>query len=386
MYSNLYVDKAEDRLPSKNPTDAVAVKTWHYGSSNTYLTSDTKVISSYSPISEWSMQSQNWMGLPDWAESAKATSLYKPGTTDGTNVRCNSGWNVSGEDFGNAQGMIINKSQAADLYVTLYVNNMGGCASDTKISVLNDATLVAYSEVTKTFDEYYNGEVIAQTTISDIGYVTFKLEGTGYFQFVAQKAENGRQAPMITGLFFNNDKPETSQSSADNVTGTNWQSTYGKDGYIVLDYDKSSNEKIAYTKGIYSDGDGAYTGKVAYTNESVAYDYSKPNTAPQWAAKENSLSLSNALVSKYGMNVSLWEYKTWLDGSDAGNGDIYKSNMLQKPDSTDRVAVRTGGRNNSNEGYAAFAFTVSDDAVKNGPLYVTVYSNNSCDGYKDDVN
>ena len=391
FYSNLYVDNVSDRMPATVSSDALTAIGRHHGDANKYLTVEGKVISSYAPVDQWAVCSQVWGTLPEsWAGLAIASSLYKPNSTESTAARFNSGWaSVPANDA----SIIMHKRNEGELYVTLYVNNIGGVDDVTDITVLKGAKLVPHSIAT-TFEEFYQLETLEKTTVTKVkSYVTFKLTGTGYFQFVATKGENGKQSPMPTAMFFDNDLPMTEESKADNVTGTEWEGVYGNDGYIVLDYDNAATDdnlkKIAYTKGIYTKDGSAYTGKVGFTKDSTAYDATKPNAinvAPEWKASDTMLAASDALVSKFGMNTSMYEYKMWLDGGDAGNGDIYLSNMLKKPGYTERVAVRTGGRNNANEGYIGFAFTATEKSVANGGMYVTIYHNNSADGYKDNVN
>lgn len=402
FYSNMYADNAADKLPAENPTELLTGKGWTNNGQNSYITVEGKEISQDSPIDQWAACAQVWAALPTWANVTSGKSLYAPGTTDNadTGVRFGSSWGDLPENF---SSYILHKTSGGDLYVTLYFVQLAG--SDTSTDISTDIYVMKSNKLmprdgTKNFSEYYGEEnILASASVTkDQSYVTFKLSGKGYFQIVAKTdtyeetkdgvtTVKGKTIPMMTAFFLDGADPVIEQSEADAVTGVDWEQTYGKEGYIVLDYDNEAKEKIAYTKGIYNKASSAYTGKVAFTDESLAYDAAGTvNSAPEWAAKDVALSKSDTLVSRFGMNLSFFEYKVWLDGTDAGNGSIYKSNQLKKPGSSEQVAVRAGGRNFSNEGFSGFAFTVTANAVANGGIYITVYHNNSMDGQKDDVN
>ena len=388
FYSDMYSDAGEESAASSGLQTASG---WTNNNQNTYLTVEGKELRKDLPIDKWAVCSQNWQALPDFAGAAIESSLYAPSTTESTSARVQSGWDNGTKDM----SVIVNKSQTGIAYLTVYINNLGGSNADIDVAVYRGAVFAPHAS-TDALNDYYGGKPLAKTTVNKLGsYVTFKLDGKGAFQIVVSRAvdENGTVTgtadPMITGLFFDGEKPSLAWADTDSLTGTNWEGTYGKDGYVILDYDLATSENIAYTKGIYNSGETAYTGKVAYTTESLAYNaanVSSINTAPEWKVKNSELSLNDSLVSRYGMNVSMYEYKVWLDGSEATNGRIYKDNMLKKPGAAETVAVRAGGRNNANEGVASFTFTVTEKAVQNGALFVTTYHNNCMDGYKDNAN
>ena len=252
FYSNLYVDNASDRMPVTVSSAELTAIGRHHGDANKYLTVEGKVISSYAPVDQWAVCSQVWGTLPEsWAGPAIASSLYKPNSTESTAARFNSGWaSVPANDA----SIIIHKRNEGELYVTLYVNNNGGVDDVTDITVLKGAKLAPHSTAT-TFEEFYQLETLEKTTVTKVkSYVTFKLTGTGYFQFVATKGENGKQSPMPTAMFFDSEDPTTAKINEASLTldGTIGLNFYTK---IPAAYE---NAKMKFE---YSDGTSEYVDK-----------------------------------------------------------------------------------------------------------------------------
>lgn len=245
FYSNLYVDNVSDRMPATVSSDELTAIGRHHGDANKYLTVEGKVISSYAPVDQWAVCSQVWGTLPEsWAGPAIASSLYKPNSTESTATRFSSGWaSVPANDA----SIIMHKKNEGELYVTLYVNNIGGVDDVTDITVLKGAKLAPHSIAT-TFEEFYQLETLEKTTVTKVkSYVTFKLTGTGYFQFVATKGENGKQAPMPTALFFDGEDP--TKASINDVSLT-LDGTIGLNFYTKI---PSAYENAAM-KFTYADG------------------------------------------------------------------------------------------------------------------------------------
>ena len=271
FYSNLYVDNVSDRMPATVSSDELTAIGRHHGDANKYLTVEGKVISSYAPVDQWAVCSQVWGTLPEsWAGPAIASSLYKPNSTESTAARFNSGWaSVPANDA----SIIMHKRNEGELYVTLYVNNIGGVDDVTDITVLKGAKLVPHSIAT-TFEEFYQLETLEKTTVTKVkSYVTFKLTGTGYFQFVATKGENGKQSPMPTAMFFDNEDPTTAKINEASLTldGTIGLNFYTK---IPAAYE-NAKMKFEYSDGTFeyidkpvaeSDGTYKFTARFAAKN------------------------------------------------------------------------------------------------------------------------
>lgn len=378
----------------------------------------------FTPKSDSPVTTLHVGGNQAWGKNndLRSYNFYKPGTnkTERLNTRAHRN---AGKSYYQDVFVGFSLKDISEIYVTLNVSDhqqkvsaeypitIGVYASDT-----TKANQEAYADNPnpgryQVIDEFYagkGGSALATATVTQqSANVTFKLQGSGEYRLVAYYNnptavdENGAMvstgtnapvSPQINGFFFDKEDPLAHIiGSVDYATSANWQGVYGNDGYVIMDADQAATvvdqKKIAYTKGIYNQDGTAYTGEVAYTDNSTKYTYKDTTNThqPEWQATDTSLSLSNALVTRYGLNADIWEYKQWLDGTEASNGNIYSANQLKKPDSTERVAVRVGGPNNSNLGASMFAFTLSESALANGSVYVTVYNNNSLDGYKDNA-
>ena len=396
-------------------TTAIKDTAWRYTSNS---------LSSFTPKSD-SLITTLTFGTVVWTanKDLQTYNLYKPGTNKTERLKTRAHQNNGQKYYADVFAGFTLKGDSAT-YVTLNVSDHNRKVSaeyPITISVyVSDRTAAngeayannANSDRYQTIDEFYagkGGSPLATTTVTkQSANVTFKLQGAGEYRIVAYYNnptavdENGKMVatgtnsplcPQINGFFFDKEDPLAFVTgSVDYATSSsNWQGVYGNDGYVIMDFDQAATaddqKKIAYTKGIYSQNGTAYTGKVAYTDNSTKYSYKDTaNThQPEWQATDTSLSLSGALVTKYGLNADIWEYKQWLDGTEQSNGNIYSANQLKKPDAQDRVAVRIGGPNNGNLGASMFTFTLSDSALTNGSVYVTVYNNNSLEGYKDNA-
>ena len=402
-----------DMQEGNDGTTAIADSNWTHRSNE--LSSFTPKANA--PISTLTFGTIVWAANND----LQTYNLYKPGTNKTERLKTRAHQNNDQKYYADVFAGFTLKGNS-DTYVTLNVSDHNRKVSEqTPITISvyasgrNNTNGEAYAnnqnpERYMVIDEFYagkGGKALATATVTQqSANVTFKLAGAGEYRVVAYYNnptaldENGAMVttgtnsplcPQINGFFFDADNPLAFVAgTVDYTTSSSWQGVYGNDGYVIMDIDQSATavdqKKIAYTKGIYNQNGTAYTGTVAYTDVSTKYNRNDTNNRqPEWKATDTSLSLSNALVTRYGLNADLWEYKTWLDGSEATNGNIYSENQLKKPDSDKRVTVRVGGPNKSDLGASSFAFTVSENAVQNGPVFVTVYNNNSLDGYADNA-
>ncbi len=396
IYSNLYTKSGS----GYGTTNLMEVSGYANNANNAYLKVAGNFVNPADAldlkIDKWAFSARAWRSYG----TANTASLYAPGTTTNIVPRID-GWDTILQD----SAIAINKTDASDLYITMYIYSN---STSIDVSVENPIDLFVYKGAQIVKNPVVRGATVAEAmahygaltqlttkTITSKGFVTFKLQGAGEFQIVAARNPNATAAttsflPFIGGYFLDNTQPQEPEAPNESegvnlkTTADDWSGLYGNDGYIIFDYDAagadSDNKKVAYTKGIYSDSNGAYTGKVAYTDESTKSDQklSTDNTAKTVYEFETStagLIKSNALISRYGMNVHTWDEAAY-GTANTGLNDFFIANELALPVAGKNQHMKFGG--NSGTHVSNMSFTVTEDAVANdSKLYVTVFGNNN---------
>ncbi len=384
IYSNIYA--GNDSYDAE--TQSVVLSGRTNNDSNTWLTtSDGKgadPLPGTSPgIGKWAFTGRAWREASDAGNPDIYQSLYLPGTKTPIMARFD-GWDGGGKALEDTS-ISIEKTTEDPLYVTVYLYAVNYTLitpeSPVDFYVYYGANLTKNSEGTL---DHYGRQLVGKTTITaGRSYVTFLLEGTGEFQIVATKGTDesgatiGKTAPYLGGFFLDRElyPAEAAAAQTDLTTAADgWEGVYGNDGYILFGYDAAgadeNSRKIAYTKGVYTGTDAS--GKVAYTDASTA-----AGESCEFAVSTAGAALSGSFVSRYGIGTDVWTAGNSGDGeSEFGKwGRILVENELAYPAAVGGRAHmlfgQTGTDKNSN-----IAFTVTETAVADGPLYVTVYGGN----------
>ena len=360
FYSNMYSDYSA--------TEVITGNRLNYGTVfKSGSTTDTG-IKGDAIISRWGYNGGSW------ANSTNDTTLYIPGTTTNTNARVhNSGankWYV---------GMLC--TTTASTYMTVYVPKAysGTISSTTPVEVYIYNCYVTGQKTS--LADYTDLVATASVTANTGTYVTFYLKDAGDYTIVlgGDSVENSTIKPMMGGLFFDEYDPNSkirdkaSYVLNDITTDSDWEGTFGNDGYIILNADYSNKDSAgnaidpmpnAYTKGIYLDDEGEdYTGQVYYTS------YGYKDTTFELTTKEG-YEHSGKIISRYGNAISTWRKQS-------------VPHSLYIPGTEELTHTQVGGSAVSH--YGQIAFTLTEEAfATHDTIYVSVY-NNMCNGYSEDA-
>ena len=360
FYSNMYSDYSG--------TEVIKGKCVNYGTVYKEDSTTETGIKSDAIISRWGYNGGTWSSANNY------TTLYIPGTTTNTNARIhNSGadkWYI---------GMLA--TTTASTYLTVYIPKAyGGTISETdpvEVYLYN-----CYVTGQKTsLDPYTNLLATARVTANTGTYVTFYVKDAGDYTIVVggDSVENSIIKPMMGGLFFDDVDPNSkirdkaSYVLNDITTDSDWEGTFGNDGYIILNADYSNKDSAgnsidtmpnAYTKGIYLDENGDdYTGQVYFTETNYK------NTAFELTTKEG-YEHSGKIISRYGTATSTWRKQSI-------------PHSLYKPGTQELTNTQVGGSAVAH--YGQIAFTLTEEAfATHDTIYVSVY-NNMCNGYSEDA-
>ncbi len=249
IYSNLYTKSGS----GYGTTDLMQVTGWANNDNNAYL----KVANNYlNPADELNLKINKWaFSARAWRKhtAANAASLYAPGTTVNTMPRLD-GWDTALQE----SAIAISKTDASDLYVTLYVYSS---SSSVAVSAANSVDLFVYKGAqlkknpaarTATAQQamlHYSALTqIEKTTITSSGYVTFKLEGEGEFQILAARSPDASAAttaflPFINAFFLDNTDPNNAPTVETGIEFLNEE-------YSVLKNQSFNAEARIYKSGV----------------------------------------------------------------------------------------------------------------------------------------
>ena len=367
FYSNMYQDYTGEELITGNRLNYGTV--FKSGSStDTGLKSDAI-------ISRWGYNGGTWTACTN--TGINDTTLYIPGTTTTTNARIHNSssgpWHV---------GMMF--TTTSETYMTVYIPKAyGGTISETTpldVNLYNCYT-TGQPDKADSINSYTNLVATARVTTNIGTYVTFYIKTAGDYTMLltGDAVSSATLKPMIGGIFFDDIDPNSlikdrvSYVLNDLTTDSDWEGTFGNDGYIIFNADFSNKDSSgnaidplinAYTKSIYEDAEGQkYDGQVYFS------EYTHRDTKFELTAKEG-YTVNGDIISRFGTATSTWRKQTI-------------PHSLYKPGTQELTHTQVGGSAVSHIGQVAF--TLTEQAFSShDTIYVTVY-NNMCNGYSEDA-
>ena len=353
VYSNMYTEQGND-----GKTEITLYKNtgndYYYDSSLT-TTDSTAPISKFvvNGQSAWQTISAYWADQPD---------LYIPGTETTYPVRMHN--NHDGDAYHDL-GVGFSLTATEKTYVTVYVLDWSKKVSSSNaitvglFSGIQSSTVYAYGATSvETMEERY-GEALEKTTVTSQGaYVTFVIEGAGNYQIVAYYDNEGTSSttltPMITGLFFDDERPAVKGRyfATDTETKSAWETAgYGTEGYLIFGVN-DNNKPSAYSNMYTEQGNDGKTEITLHKNTDNDYYYDSSLTTTD----------STAPISKFVVNgQSAWQTISayWADQPD-----------LYAPGTQTLESVRM---HNNHDGDAYHDLGVGFSLTATEKTYVTVY-------------
>ncbi len=354
FYSDMYKEKGNDgRDPLFPETAQEAV----HADGTVYYDYETRDygLDSTAVISKWGVTAAQW------GNSSVESNNSAPYIPDSQENTCS---NVSYGGGGDRRGtsVFFTLTTEEEIYVTVYIYDF--VTNGVEVDIFNSEISVNGKTVSKSNLGTPLTEMVTVVPTDNVAYVTYKLKGAGKYQIAASRVQGSNGQPAILAFFFDKSRTVSAEHvRTDYAQANDWQSAYGKNGYVVLAGDSENSQYPSLKRDFYSDlytdtgNDGTLPISAQTEQELVSrngviyYDYSSRTYGLD----------DSAPIKKWGITASMWQTQE--------GGNVLAPYI---PGTQQDSQLQLVGGYGERKGTTLFFTLRSDSAV-----YVTLYVYNS---------